>query len=341
MDELRTARLRWRLPAPGDFDAYLRLVSDFEVVKWTATWPHPPDAELVRRRCDPVPPAQGFAGLIWRQDVLVGAMGLIDGEIGFALACDHWNRGYATEMAAGLVARAFHRHDWSQIKASVFDGNTASARVLEKLGFAETGRGEHANAAQRRTLPITQFALCRARWLAQNPLRIETARLLIRPYTPADAPAFRAIANHESIARMMASLPHPLSQAQAANWIATRAYRGQPGFCLGVFAGDGALIGNLGIGGDPVSTMYFLDPRHWGNGYATEAIRAFLGWAFAAYGLGEIAAGAMADNPASQRVLEKLGFRRTGAGRCKSLARLEETREYLYRLTRTQFEAAT
>ncbi len=340
MDDIRTRRLHWRLPRESDFSAFLGLVSDHEVVKWTATWPHPPDRELVRRRCEPVPPEQGFAGLIWRDGACIGAMGIVEAELGFMFARRHWGRGYATEMAAAMIARAFQRHDWPQIEASVFAGNAASIRVLEKLGFAETGQGTHANAAQGASLPITHFALSRARWLAATPLRIETARLVIRPYRPADAPAFRAIANHAGVARMMASLPHPMSEAQAADWIAARAWTGRPGFCLGVFLRDGTLVGNLGLGGTPLSTMYFFGPRHWRRGYATEAMRALLGWAFAAFGLTEITAGAMADNPASRRVLEKLGFQRTGTATCKSPARLEEVPEYLYRLSRTQFEAA-
>ncbi len=176
-------------------------------------------------------------------------------------------------------------------------------------------------------------------WLTANPLSIETERLVIRPYKASDAPAFRAIANHQSVARMMMSVPHPMSLHQAADWMAERAYAGRPGFCLGVFLKDGPLIGNLGMGGSPVSCMYFLHPDHWGRGYATEAMRGFLADIFARFDLPEITAGVMADNPASQRVLEKLGFQRSGEAKCKSLARLEEVPETLYRLSRTQFEA--
>ena len=163
MDEIRTARLLWRPPRADDFAAYLDLVSDYAVVRWTASWPHPPDPELVRRRCIPVPEDQGLAGLIWREGALVGAMAIIAGEIGFAIARRHWNRGYATEMARAMIARAFQRHGWGEIRAGVFEGNAASARVLAKLGFAETGRGTHPCAAQRRDLPIRHYALPRPR----------------------------------------------------------------------------------------------------------------------------------------------------------------------------------
>ena len=172
MDEITTARLRWRPPRPDDFDAYLQLVSDFEVVKWTASWPHPPDPELVRQRCRPVPSGQGFAGLVWRGERLVGAMGIIDANIGFAFARAHWDKGFATEMARAMIARAFLRHDWEAIEAGVFEGNGASRRVLEKLGFVAAGQGLHECVAQGRSLPIGHFRLSRAAWLAANPLHI-------------------------------------------------------------------------------------------------------------------------------------------------------------------------
>ncbi len=341
MDELRTERLRWRLPRESDFDGYLALVSDYEVVKLTATWPHPPDPDLVRRRCEPVPAESGFAGPVFLARALIGVIGIIDAELGFMFARRHWGRGYATEMAAAMIARAFQRHDWAQISADVFAGNPASERVLDKLGFQKTGRGEHSCAAQGRSLPLAHFALTREAWLAANPLRIETARLVIRPLSDADAPALHRFASRREVADMMQSLPHPMTPKQAQDWISARRWQGRLGFCPGVWLKGGPLIGALGIGGDPVSTAYFFDPDHWGRGYATEAMAAFLGWAFDHFDLSDLVAGANETNLASQRVLAKLGFERTGRELHQSPHRLEPDRLILYRLTRTRFEART
>ena len=84
MDEYRTKRLRWRQPRASDVDAYMAFVSDYEVVKWTATWPHPAEREFVASRCVPVAPELGFAGPVFLGDEMIGGIGVIEGELGFS-----------------------------------------------------------------------------------------------------------------------------------------------------------------------------------------------------------------------------------------------------------------
>lgn len=64
--------------------------------------------------------------------------------------------------------------------------------------------------------------------------------------------------------------------------------------------------------GRDVEILYGIDPLLWGRGYATEAARALLDWAFRETALTRIFAGADAPNRASFRVLEKLGMRYDG-----------------------------
>lgn len=79
---------------------------------------------------------------------------------------------------------------------------------------------------------------------------------------------------------------------------------------------NGDLIGFCGFRfvepGEDVEILYGIDPRLWGRGYATEAARALLAWAFRETGLTRIFAGADAPNRASFRVMEKLGMRYDG-----------------------------
>lgn len=78
---------------------------------------------------------------------------------------------------------------------------------------------------------------------------------------------------------------------------------------------DGALIGLVSAhrngAGEPFVIGYWLAPAQWGNGYVTEAARALIAW-LEGQGRGdELTSGYFADNPASGRVLEKLGFTKT------------------------------
>ncbi len=80
---------------------------------------------------------------------------------------------------------------------------------------------------------------------------------------------------------------------------------------------DGGLIGNCGIRRKPnneweADVGYELSPRYWGCGYATEAGRAMVDFGFRELGLRRISSWCIADNVASARVLERLGFRQEG-----------------------------
>ena len=75
-------------------------------------------------------------------------------------------------------------------------------------------------------------------------------------------------------------------------------------------------VGNLSFKGLTADGMaeigYGISPEYEGRGYATEAVRAMVEWAAAQAGVKRIEAETELDNCASQRVLEKVGFVRTG-----------------------------
>ena len=84
-----------------------------------------------------------------------------------------------------------------------------------------------------------------------------------------------------------------------------------------VLRDDGRLIGNCGIRRKPDNEWeadigYELSPRYWGRGYATEAARAMVDFGFRHLGLRRISSWCIADNVASARVLERLGFVQEG-----------------------------
>jgi RimJ/RimL family protein N-acetyltransferase len=142
-----------------------------------------------------------------------------------------------------------------------------------------------------------------------------TARLTLRPAWPEDAPQLAAAIGHESVTRNLSKVPWPYSLADAEAHI-MRPRQPRDVFCL-IFEHRGAhprLIGGIGMGAIEGGHEfgYWLTPSAWGHGYATEAGRAVVAAARHTLGLHRLKAGHFVDNPASGRVLTKLGFRPTG-----------------------------
>ena len=142
-----------------------------------------------------------------------------------------------------------------------------------------------------------------------------TERLLLRPGWAEDAPALaRAIAD-ETIVRNLANAPWPYGLAEAEAFLSKPQDSVLPTFLL-TRRTDGApeLVGAAGFARKPgggVEIGYWIARPHWGQGYATEAGRQLIEIA-RTLGLCRLEAGHFVDNPASGRVLEKLGFRATG-----------------------------
>jgi RimJ/RimL family protein N-acetyltransferase len=169
------------------------------------------------------------------------------------------------------------------------------------------------------------------------PASIETRRLRLRPFAEDDAAwVERALARAE-VARMLTSLPHPLPPGSAMTWLARVAMdhvRG--GRIYAVEAADGP-VGCAALsddGGDDLELGYWFVPEAWGRGIATEAGAALREAAFGSLDLRGLKARHAADNRASGRVLDKLGFRRVGETTRWYEARRAEAPTVLYRLER-------
>lgn len=136
-------------------------------------------------------------------------------------------------------------------------------------------------------------------------------RLFLRPAFPEDAAAILAGIGEESIVRNLARAPWPYGIADARAFAALPQDARLPHFLV-TLPGAG-VIGAAGLGeheGEP-EIGYWIAREHWGRGYATEAAGAVLRIA-RAIGHGRLVAGHFADNPASGKVLRKLGFVPTG-----------------------------
>ena len=154
--------------------------------------------------------------------------------------------------------------------------------------------------------------------------RLNTPRLLLRAPEPADVPALLRIAGDADVARNVAAIPHPYRVADALRFLDEIA-RGHPVWAI-TFAAERELIGVVSLTNreatDPRHAVlgYFLRKDLWGRGIATEAAAAAIAFCAARLGLQRLSASYFAANPASGRVLEKLGFVEVGTGEDPCLA---------------------
>lgn len=151
---------------------------------------------------------------------------------------------------------------------------------------------------------------------------LNTQRLVLRPFTADDAPEVQQLAGVPEIAATTLRIPHPYPKGYAAAWI-----QGHPAlFETGggvVFAiirrRDATLVGCIGLECDPENRNaelgYWIGVPYWNRGYATEAARIVVAFGFAYFKLHAIKSRHFGSNPASGRVMEKIGMRYEGRRR--------------------------
>jgi RimJ/RimL family protein N-acetyltransferase len=143
----RTPRLLLRPGFPEDAPALAAAMSDAAIARNLAVVPWPyslRDAEaFLASPRDPILPSLLIFERTGGAPELVGSCGLgrrPSGavEMGYWIARSHWGRGLGTEACRALVDIA-RTLELRQLEASHFIDNSASARVLDKLGFESTG----------------------------------------------------------------------------------------------------------------------------------------------------------------------------------------------------------
>lgn len=148
---------------------------------------------------------------------------------------------------------------------------------------------------------------------------LETPRLLLRPFTLADASDVQRLAGAPEVAGTTLNMPHPYEDGVAEAWIGGHAARFTSGGGVNyavTLRADGALMGSVSL----IVTRrhrraelgYWLGVPFWGRGYMTEAAGALVGHGFSLLDLHKIEATHMTRNPASGRVMDKIGMVREG-----------------------------
>ena len=154
--------------------------------------------------------------------------------------------------------------------------------------------------------------------MTQRPTLL-TTRLVLRPFAPQDAPRVQQLAGAAEIASTTLNIPHPYQDGMAEAWIATHPPQFQEGKQVTwavTLRETGELVGAMGLALNPEHRKgelgYWIGVPYWGQGYCTEAAHAVVAYGFWKLGLNRILARHFARNPASGRVMQKIGMKQEG-----------------------------
>ena len=176
---------------------------------------------------------------------------------------------------------------------------------------------------------------------------LETERLVLRPYSLADARRVQEMCGDWAVVSTTINLPHPYPDGAAEQWISTHAdgfRQGSEATLAVTLKSDGLVIGSVALfvnlNHRRGELGYMVAKEHWNHGYCTEAARALMGIGFNSLGLNRIQATHLTRNPASGRVMRKLGMSREGLLRQYVLNRGVFEDLVMYSILRPEFEAA-
>lgn len=314
---------------PRDEEALVQNANDEEVVVHLRDhFPHPYTRVDARRWIEHARtsfPETQFA--IACGNELVGGIGLTRqedvhrrcAELGYWLGRRFWGQGIATRAVCALTEHAFETTDLHRIFACVFDGNPASARVLEKAGYVLEGRLR--GSVYKRGRLLDQFVYARLR----EPPRSEPVPLEVGPRTFLRHPTLADTDEFLAMARDSRSLHHPwvrlpTDEAGFRDYLHLVDLPDNVGFLV-LTRDEGSIAGVITIceivrGCFRNGYVGFCASRsHAGQGYLTEGLDLVLRHAFGSLRLHRLEANIQPQNRRSIALVQRCGFAREGYSR--------------------------
>jgi RimJ/RimL family protein N-acetyltransferase len=150
---------------------------------------------------------------------------------------------------------------------------------------------------------------------------LRTRRLVLRPFEAADAAIVQRLAGAAAVADTTLNIPHPYEDGMAEAWIQTHGpmYAGGEQAVFAITEAAAAVVGAVGLRLElrhcRAELGYWIGVPYWGRGYATEAVQAVIAFGFTMLDLNRIDARHLSRNPASGRVMQKVGMRCEGRQR--------------------------
>ncbi len=360
MPTLETARLRLRPFTLQDAPRVQILAGDARVADTTLAVPHPyPDgaaeawigmhAQFAREGTNFV-----FAICLVKTGDLVGAINIMPklagdsklAEIGYWLGVPFWNQGLMSEAVKAVIDWGFNTLQLQRIYARAFSRNPASARVMQKAGmqFEGVARGLMLKAGIYEDVVTHAILSSDIEQQRISMPTLETERLTLRAFQLEDASEFERLIAPKEVTDGTLSFPHPVPTGWGLERINRMTERLESGdhveFAI-VARETSTLIGGIGLDVNARHKRghlgYWLGVDYWAKGYATEAASAVLDYGFQTLELHRIEAGHYPCNPASGRMLEKIGMQFEGVMRGDLLKGDQFEDTVMYARLRTDF----
>jgi RimJ/RimL family protein N-acetyltransferase len=169
---------------------------------------------------------------------------------------------------------------------------------------------------------------------------LESDRLILRPPCRADVIAMAGWLGDYEVSKNLARVPHPYGEDDAEGFVALREVQDETNYSFTIQRkADNLFLGGIGLHWEAEGWEfgYWLGRAFWGRGYASEAVRRLVLFAFETLEADHVWAGWFHDNPASGHVLAKLGARHNGSRMRDCRARGQKVLCHEMLLTRADF----
>ena len=148
---------------------------------------------------------------------------------------------------------------------------------------------------------------------------LNTERLILRPFSFADAKELQKLIGDRGISDTMHSVPYPYSVETAEEWISLRQKmfdEGKSAQCFVTDKRNGFLIGGIGLTifkeDENAELGYWIGIPYWYKGYCSESALAVIKYGLEELALNRICAKYMTRNPRSGKVMQKIGMQHEG-----------------------------
>jgi len=154
---------------------------------------------------------------------------------------------------------------------------------------------------------------------------ITTSRLTLRPFTKADSFDVQNLVGNVNVSKSTLNIPHPYDDQQAKEWIACHQLQWYQKLAVTyavVYSSTHDLVGSISlmdITRGEASLGYWIGEPYWNMGFCTEASNAIIQFAFKTMKLRKLLANHASNNPASGKVMRKIGMAYIGHSSVKRL----------------------